>query len=650
VRNWRVFAAVGAVQVLLAAPAWSSDRPAFGPPPAWVDVAPIPEPPPADGAAAVQMVLDDNQTRLGPDGDVYYNRRVLKVLKPEGLASFKSQTFTWSPDKDELTIHTLRLLRGGQAIDLLKDGQDMPVLRRETNLERASLDGRLTVSRQIEGLQTGDVIEAAYTRVHRDPVVGRSYDIEKFAVPGLVGRYRVRVSWPQATPMRWLSTAGMAPPRLSQVDGRSELDLDLAQVKAPQPPAGAPLRVRRLAEVEVSGFQTWNEVSARMAPLYARAEVLKPDSELRAEARAIAARFRTPGERAFAALALVEAKTRYFFLGMNDGGYVPAPADETWARKFGDCKGKTVLLLALLKALGVPAEPALVSTAGGDGLDERLPSAAAFNHVLVRAQIAGKTYWLDGARTGDVTGLAALQPPPWIWALPVRAGGAGLERIVQVPLDRPVVETLLRLDASAGLDRPAPARIEIRFTGDAANTFREGSARQARDDVQRTLRQNFQKTYSWIDVQTADWFDDPSSGSIRLVLTGPADMAWRLNPDLGVREFKLPGLGQGLSFPRREPGPNSDAPYAIGFPNYTRSITEVVLPDAGKGFTLRGSNDSQTIAGLEMKRSAVLDGAVARFASEVRSIVREIPAADAESANKALRLRSEDDSLVRAPA
>ena len=649
-RNWRVFAAIGVAQLGLAAPAWASDTPVYGPPPAWVDLVPIPEPPPADGAAAVQMVLDDNQTRLDPDGDAYYNRRVLKVLKPEGLATFKSQTFTWSPDKDDLTIHTLRILRAGQSIDLLKGGADMPVLRRETNLERASLDGRLTVSRQIEGLQTGDLIEIALTRVHHDPVVGRSYDIEQFAVPGLVGRYRAKVSWPKATPMRWQSTPGIDAPKVVQRDGRTELDIDLAGTKAPQPPAGAPLRFRQLGEVEVSGFQTWNEVSARMAPLYAKAEVLKPDSELRAEARAIAAKYKAPGDRAFAALALVEGKTRYFFLGMNDGGYVPAQADETWARKFGDCKGKTVLLLALLKELGVPAEPALVSTGGGDGLDERMPSAAAFNHVLVRASIAGRTYWLDGTRTGDVTGLTALQPPAWVWALPVRAGGAGLERIVQSPLDRPVTESVVRLDASGGLDKPAPARIEVKFTGDAANGFRETFARLARDDAQRALRQTFQKSYDWIEVESVDWVDDPASGSIRLVVTGSADIAWRKNPDLGVREYKLPGQGQGPNFPRREPGPNRDAPYAVAFPNYVRSITEVVLPNAGQGFTLRGPNDSQTIAGLELKRSSVLEGGVARFASEVRSIVREIPAVDAEAANKAFRLRAEDESLVRAPA
>src|SRR3546814_6282045 len=75
----------------------------------------------------------------------------------------------------------------------------------------------------------------------------------------------------------------------------------------------------------------------------------------------------------------------------------PATAEETWQRRYGDCKGKTALLLALLARLGIEAEAVLANNSGGDdGLDERLPNPGMFDHVLVRARIDGKTYWLDG--------------------------------------------------------------------------------------------------------------------------------------------------------------------------------------------------------------------------------------------------------------
>ena len=53
-----------------------------------------------------------------------------------------------------------------------------------------------------------------------------------------------------------------------------------------------------------------------------------------------------------------------------------AGADLTWERRFGDCKGKTVLLLALLHELNIQAQPSLISTQSGDGMDARLPTLA----------------------------------------------------------------------------------------------------------------------------------------------------------------------------------------------------------------------------------------------------------------------------------
>ena len=73
-------------------------------------------------------------------------------------------------------------------------------------------------------------------------------------------------------------------------------------------------------------------------------------------------------------------------------------ADETWTRRFGDCKGKTVLLIALLNELGIEAEPVLVSTVLGDGLDQRLPLLNNFDHVIVRAHVGTQWYWLSRTR------------------------------------------------------------------------------------------------------------------------------------------------------------------------------------------------------------------------------------------------------------
>lgn len=646
---------LGAAALLLlvwTAPASAAEKPAFGPPPAWVQVLDIPVAPPPEGAPAVQMLLDDNQTRLSPDGDAFYNRRVRKVLRTEGLAGFTSLGFTWKPDTDAVTFHTLKIIRGDKVIDLLGAGDKMLVLRRETGLEQAMLDGRITASQQLEGLQVGDILDFAFTYTSHDPILqGHSYENEGLTFAGVAARYHMKTSWPKGDPIRWRATPGFGTPTVSEHDGRAWLELDATGVQAPKAPVGAPPRFRRLGSLEASGFTTWREVSSLMRPLYDKAARLKPDSPIRAEARTIAAASRDPKDRAFAALKLVEDKTRYFFIGIGDGGYVPAAADETWTRKFGDCKAKTALLLALLHELGVQAEPALVSLGGGDGMDERPPSAAAFNHVVVRATIAGQVYWLDGTRTGDNSGLAALKPPNHRWALPLRPAGADLEKIVIPPLSEPQIDSSVRLDATGGLGKPAPVKLAMRMRGDLATALRQIVARAPKADLERSLRQTYSSTMSWIDVESIEWRDDAAHDAFEVDILGSADMDWRPNPDVGRREYKVAASStQPGGYPRREPGPNRDAPFAVPYPLFIRSLVEIDLPDAGRGFSVRGPNGAERVGGLELTRHSTLEGGVARFSTEARSVAEEISAEEAESATRTLRRLAGEDSLVRAPS
>jgi hypothetical protein len=636
----------------LAPPALASaDQPLYAAPAAWVDVAPIPAPPADEGAPANQVLLDDHQSRLDPAGDAFYQRRVIKILKPEGLAGVKSLGVIWSPDTESITFHTLAIIRDGQTIDLLADRKAMLVLRRETNLEQASLDGRITASRQIDGLQTGDILDFSYTRTRSDPVVqGHSFDAEGMAFSGTAGRYRVVVSWPKGDPVAWKATPGYGAPTITtDKDGRTTLSLDKTLIQTPKPPVGAPLRFRRVGLMEVTSFQSWNEISKLMAPLYAKASDIPKTSPIKAEADAIAAKTSDPLVRAFAALQVVEDKTRYFFLGMGEGGYVPANADDTWARRFGDCKAKTALLLALLKNLDVDAEPVLVSLGAGDGIDELPPSLAAFNHVIVRVKIKGQSYWLDGTRTGD-TNPQAMHAPPHKWGLPVRAQGATLEQIVEPQINIPSVSTITRLDASKGLEALAPAKITIAYSGILATQMRSTIARTPRADVERSFRQSFSNAATGMEIEQVAWRDDAARDLFIIELTGTDDMDWRKNEDLNVREYRVGAGAAPRPFPRRDPGPNQDAPFAIAYPSFTRSRTEIVLPNGGHGFTVRGPNGVSHVAGIEITSGAGIQGDVASFTVDQHAITPEISAADADAANREIRKLRDVDSLVRAPA
>ena len=636
------------VAVFWAGAAVAADLPQYAPAPAWVQPIAIPKTAPSAEGGALQPLLQDEQSFYGLDGDQVFSEIAIKVLSSQGLQNAGNIAINWNPETETLFIHRLNIIRGDQVIDLLAKGQKFIVLRRENNLELAMLDGTLTAAIQPEDLRVGDILDLAVTRKRRDPVFqGRS---EGFAGvgAGLIGRVHIRELWPSSKPIRWRATEGLGTPVVDRTPDQVDVSFDLTNFEAPKAPLGAPSRFNHLAELEVTQFSSWADVSTLMAPLYRKAATLAPDSPLRAEVAKIKAASSDPKVRAAAALRLVQDQTRYVFLGMNFGGYIPADADVTWTRRFGDCKGKTALLLALLQELGIDAQPALVASEGGDGMNERLPMLSLFDHVLVQAHIGGATYWLDGTRLGD-RDLDKLEPPGFRWALPVQPAGGALEKIDQPPLAEPQVDAMLRLDASAGLDAPAAAHLEYVLRGDEAIALNLRFSGATRADAERALRESWTRAYPWITQDKVDFSYDDAQAVMRLSMDGQARMDWRENGP--VREFEIGEslLGRNTSF-KREPGLHQDAPYAVGHPRYVRWNETIILPKGMTGFTLPAGPDvDQVIAGIAYKRTTrIQDGAVTMQASQ-RTLGPEFPAAEAESAAAELRALADTDVVVRTP-
>jgi tetratricopeptide (TPR) repeat protein len=641
--------------VSLAAVAWAgaasaADLPVYAPPASWVKPIPLTAPAAAD-PAPVRFLLLDAQAKLGPEQTEVYSDVALQILTPEALQA-GNINLSWNPATETLIIHHVRVLRDGQVLDLLAAGQTFSVLRRETNLEKSALDGRLTAALQPEGLQVGDVLEFAITRQFRDPTLQGHSEIEG-QVPSVIPieHLHLRHIYPSALPVKWRETEGLDPYKLTTVPGGdSELVLDMTKVEAPKAPDGAPSRYGFTGVYQVSDYADWNEVSRMLAPLYAKAAALSSTSPLRAEAAKIAAMSPDPKVRAAAALRLVQDKVRYVFLGMNLGGLVPADADLTWSRRFGDCKGKTVLLLALLHELGVEAAPSLVATKRGDGLDTALPGVDSFDHVFVRAEIAGKTYWLDGTRTGD-RDLDSLSAPPWFFTLPLTAQGSALEPLPMAPLEKPGHETHLTLDATAGLAAPAPVHIDEIFRGDAAIALHRGYANTTQADVEKKLRAQWKKSYDWIEIKKVGYSFDETTGEEHLTMDGAAAMAWSWNDAAGARRYETDGLQLGWKDAfKRETAPHMDAPFVLEHPSYDRTVEIITLPHGGKGFSIIDGGDiSASVAGFEHKRTTQIDKGVFTADASTRSLMREFPGDHVAEARGALAALADVTVHIQAP-
>jgi tetratricopeptide (TPR) repeat protein len=643
------FKIVFAFVLMGASAASAAQDPAYGPPPAWVKPMALPAPP-ADAADALQILLEDQQMQFSPAGDATYEERAIKVTGQQGLAALGNINMAWDPQTEILTIHKLAILRDGKLLDLLAGGSRFTVLRREANLDMAMLDGTLTATIAPSGLRVGDVLEFSYSKLHHDPVMrGHSQGFaEVLDAGGPIAHLYLRALWNDATPLRWTKGAGVGAVSLNRTGQGRELLIDQLNVEPAKPPDGAPERFQHPLRILFSDFKDWAEASAVMAPLYEKAEQIDAASPLKAEIAAIERQSNDPKERAAAALKRVQQQVRYFFIGLDSGGYTPAAADLTWSRRFGDCKGKTVLLLALLHGLGIKAEPALVSTTSGDSLPGLLPQIQLFDHVIVRAEIAGKVYWLDGTRPSD-RGLDDIPPPAFQWALPLSAQGEPLVAIPEPPPATPLTESISRIDMSAGPDAAAPTHMELIFRQDVGVLMNLSFGLLGADDLNRRMTQTWTTSYPWIAIDKVGSTWNAKTGEFRLVMDGKATVPWSAYD--GGRQFHLPGsaLGGAVSL-ARQPGPDRDAPYAVGYPRYDRVTTTVILPKSGLGYHLQGGDDVDTaIAGIAYFRKRDLTNGVATLEVSTRALAREFPTSEAKIAEARLRELGNKDVWIDGP-
>ncbi len=119
------------------------------------------------------------------------------------------------------------------------------------------------------------------------------------------------------------------------------------------------------------------------AKLYQAAvsEKEKPSPEIRSLANEITQGLSDPKEQARAIYNWVATEIRYVGIYLGNGGIIPNDADEILRHRYGDCKDKSTLLVALLTAKGIEAESAMVN-AGDAYTLPKLGDIYPINHVI----------------------------------------------------------------------------------------------------------------------------------------------------------------------------------------------------------------------------------------------------------------------------
>lgn len=432
------------------------------PPGPWVDVAPYAIPQTANPhfiANGVCVLLDDSQIDLcGPERAWFY-RRADMVTANAGAERAAQFSMSFDPQFERVDVHSIAVIRNGERVEHAGTAF-FEVLRRERNMERLLFDGRLTVHVTLPDVRVGDVVETSYTLFGmRKSLNGRhaAFIPLEWGVGIVETRLRQRTPKDLVVAERAFGEAPQA--TQTEADGVIDRRWRTFERHGMRFEPLAPPWIFQGAMIQFSAWGDWAEAAETFTPLYEDASPLSADVE--AEIERIAAAEPTPAGRAVAVLRFVQGSVRYLAISMGEGGYTPRPLADICETRYGDCKDKSKLYVAMARRLGLDACPTLVNVRDGPALDKWLPTGQAFDHCIVRVRIDGKSHWLDPTQEAQVSPLGHIAECRYGWALPLAPGVTALEHMG----DEPFIHSLDSAEHIVlGKSPSAPVKYEWRVT------------------------------------------------------------------------------------------------------------------------------------------------------------------------------------------
>jgi transglutaminase-like putative cysteine protease len=622
-------------------------QPKRGPIPDWVKPVTIPAPDPALKEESAQVLLLNGQTRMKGSGESSYFEMVIVPQTVAGLQGSGTLTLPWNVARTNMTINAVSIIRDGTTIDLLKDAQ-FTVLHRENDLERARFDGTRTVVLPVKGLQIGDVLRVAATYDQKSGQdFGAPETLSEWDAPFNAVLFDQRIMVDKALDMKWRVSGSAPQPVVTSGPTQTEYRFVSTKVKPPKYPAFMRWR-DKTSDVQFTSYASWSDVAKTSVPMYAKARALDAGTSLAAEADKIARSTSDPHARMMAALRLTQERVRYVALLLGEGAYVPVDAQSTWDSKYGDCKAKSAMLLALLDRLGIKSEALYVNAAKGDVLADRLPSLATFDHVIVKAQIGVNTYFLDGTDYGQRT-IGDVSASPYSYGLAISAG-ATLEKLPDFVATAPIVDLETVWDASKGVTGAVPFAIRLTLRGvkavEARSTKASGVTKEKYENYLKSLIPGISNDLLTI----SDHRDLEGNGEIVVELKGKSDLDWGEYQDRKGLRFAF-GNGTSKWNPdfERDEGKYKESRITLNPAYWMRETERLILP-ATKGYRIDDPTPiDTTVAGTRIWRTVKPE--VNGFSAEThfKQVSADISAADSRAAKPVLEKINENWAYIVAP-
>jgi Domain of Unknown Function with PDB structure (DUF3857) len=486
-----------------------TNNPQFSPIPSWVKTVPIPEFKQANLKTHLNgegWLLSDIQMRQRPGGDEQFLHLASKVIDRTGLESSSNLTISHDPTRQTISINKLLVLRGGATIDHKTDAR-IDTFRKETNIQNGTLTGHLQTSILIPDVRVGDIVELAYTVDTIEVVSNLPFDRSfalAFNTP--VEQIYRRILWSEANPLAIRTFMSDVRPVIQKSGTDLEYVWDIRNSAPEEYETFLAPGKQQQVEVVVSSAASWKQLVDLMIPYY-DPKVALP-TELVSRLDSIAKKFPNKADQLTEALRIAQDELRYVSLLIGPSALIARKPIEVYAKGYGDCKDKALFLAAMLNHLGIIAHVALTNLDQGPGIIDQPPSVGAFDHAIVRAELAGSTLWLDATDFSQGGRGPEIPQAHYGYALPLKRGAEAPEKIPPAQLSSPTQSTTETYAFPLTADGDLLVDVETIYTNISADQYRRDLASQGQAKLSKVYFDYYSKRLPNLEVAAALVIDD----------------------------------------------------------------------------------------------------------------------------------------------
>lgn len=359
---------------------------------------------PAKAEHGVVVLLDEESVTFDEKGlATRVERLIYRVIDESAIDGWDTIEAAWSPWYHDKPVVDARVITKDGAVHRLDprsfgtdDAEDEPAMFTDTRI----------LSGPLPAVAPGSVIEQIITSRERNPL----YDTG-IAARHQFGRWvetrqaRLTIDYPSSLAVKLVNrTKPSIEPRRTEENGRTRLVYETGVLPAIERREwNLPPDVNEFSYIAWSTGKSWQEVAKRYSQIVD--EKIGDGSAVAKLTATTVGDAKDPKEIAARILAAVERHIRYAGVEFGEGSIIPRTPAETLKNKYGDCKDKATLLVAMLRQAGVKAHAVLLRAGAGFDVEPELPGLGHFNHVIVVTE-GPNPIWIDPtdefARAGEL--------------------------------------------------------------------------------------------------------------------------------------------------------------------------------------------------------------------------------------------------------